>query len=245
VRRAIEAQRPLNSNQKGLKDLKTNKMREKLYSVISTLFYILLSGLFIIGIIHSAKKHGTGDVALSVVAFPFGIYRGVESFWHKNPDIDWDKRIQSDIRVCYQLLYLSNSDKSKTIDFADEIEKMSNRIKEYPDSKRQLITNGSIKICQFIESTSRDLFQSMTEQEVPDSIKWSNNTNKIASELGEYHLTDDIAQYEQMTNALFKKIIKDNGNKAFDNDLAKIEALLKDQKIFLNKTFKSLFNEEL
>jgi hypothetical protein len=51
-----------------------------------TLVYSLALGcLDIIGIAHAFREHGFGDALAATVVVPWGLYRGVESFWHKEP----------------------------------------------------------------------------------------------------------------------------------------------------------------
>ena len=53
-----------------------------IWAVIVWLFSVAIIFLWVKGIIHSEKQHSEMDSFLSYLP-PWGIYRGVESYWHK------------------------------------------------------------------------------------------------------------------------------------------------------------------
>jgi hypothetical protein len=64
----------------------------KTWIIIRRDFVILLfMVLWIMGIAHSANKHRLNDTVVSVLIPPWGLYRGVESFWHKDVSIENNK----------------------------------------------------------------------------------------------------------------------------------------------------------
>src|ERR1035437_9719807 len=98
------------------------------------IFSLVLMFLWGIGIVHSIKKHDNFDAVVSFFP-PWGIYRGVESYWHKDEvtisDIDWDKRIPNDIATAFELISYSD-DKDNIDNEKMQMEVFSIKISGYP-----------------------------------------------------------------------------------------------------------------
>lgn len=141
-------------------------LKEKLSTtwagLVGIFILINLGIMWPIGIVHSYKHHNRGDLIMSIIT-PFGIYRGYESFWHKddpidisNEDsIDWSKRIPDDISTAFDLINYSN-DKDDIDNDKMQMEDFSKKINTYPADKKEKIENGVINYLKYNISTSAD-----------------------------------------------------------------------------------------
>ena len=221
-------------------------------SLIEPLFYIVVVLLYALGIYHSATKHNTGDVALSVVAFPFGIYRGAEFFWHDDfKDVNWDQRLKGDLQVSYDILSHSLDTDIDVMKFNEYIEKFSSKVNKYPEAKRKELINSARLVCDFYKSSSNDMVEYIIDLKSDSSkITWSDKTKLLGNSLRDKGLDSEVTNYLLALNRLNKKIaMSELDNEKIKNRNQDIRLLYKDYKTMyissLNDLFKKMFNQNL
>jgi len=128
------------------------KFSEKIEGVLYGLLYIIGSFLFVAGLIHSYRKHSSKDFVLTIIIPPLTIYRGMEMFWHKDEveadNIDWDKRLSSDLRSSIYLLTEGAYKDANIVQMNETTEQFSNKIKDYPKDKKKYLMDGCGKSTQ-------------------------------------------------------------------------------------------------
>lgn len=121
----------------------------------SLLFYVGFGGLWVSGIFHGANKHSAGDGIMSAFIPPWGIYRGVEQFWHKNgSDINWDKRMKSDYE---SLFYYLNESEKVDVETQRSVESFSIEVSSYPKDKRDSLKQAADCYMLFMTGLFDDL----------------------------------------------------------------------------------------
>lgn len=225
-------------------------MKEKIFSTLTVLFYVILSISFVVGEFHSFKKHGAGDGFMGVMFFPWGIYRGAESLWHDDyADIDWDKRMETDMRISFYFLSNAGDGDRDQVKYNEDLEKFSARISNYPKDKKEYLKSGSRKCCQFIISSSKDVMKSMVDyyKSKDHVFIWSENTNKLETDLIGFKMGDETSNTKKSCEIAYKDYQDklDSTTFRFDSIDSKFDYALDIQRAKLSGTFKFIFNEEL
>ncbi len=138
---------------------------EKISSVFIILFYLILTGLYFMGLIHSYKKHSAKDFVLTICLPPFTLYRGAESFWHVEDNEgnvenvsegNWDEIVKADIRTSMQLINMvtevQSIDKTNT-----QISLFSQKISTYPKDKLNKIKSAAQTYIYFCLNMTEDM----------------------------------------------------------------------------------------
>lgn len=164
-------------------------------STLSTIFSFIFIISWPVGIYHSYDKHKTADVLLSVIVFPFGMYRGAELFWH-NDGKDWDKKLSDDVSG---LIFIYNEitiDNRNKIQINNDIELLQSRIQEYPKDKLDVLINANNQILKYLDLFEIDMYShfsniivnSNTDFKYKDSDSTNYYRNKI---IKDFNLAND------------------------------------------------------
>ncbi len=132
----------------------------KLFKVIGNFFGSLYFLLFMIswpvGIYHSYQKHKSGDVVLSVLVFPFGMYRSIEMLWH-NDGIDWESKLSGDMSSIIFIFSQITIDKRNRIQIERDIEVLNSKISKYPEDKIELLKKGTKNYLNYSDFFEKDV----------------------------------------------------------------------------------------
>lgn len=234
--------------------MKENKYYNLIPFIFQLLLYIATTIVMITGIFHTYKHHGKIAFAASMIP-PVGIYRGIESYFHKEEknEIDWNKRIMGDTHILYMLL-AATPKKEDMSTFNEGLEKFSKKISTYPDEKVIFLKEAGKKYARFLIAFSEDLNGFMhNRNNKPDSINsqdWSKKSKPILdSIIKEYDIKELTSAYNEMDSTI--KLISKSGNsfrelqidpELFFNNLKK---LLASDIYRISRTYKMIFNEEI
>lgn len=231
-------------------------MKEKFTSLLIVILWLAGIADYGIGLVHSFKKHGTVDGVVGFIAFPWAIYRGVECLWHDDyKDVNWDKRLESDLRSCIYFLESSSNKDANQFQLNEDLETFSLKLKDYPKEKKQFLMDGSRKYTQYGVSLSNDLINSIDKYYSTGNfnIAISEKTIKIENELKAFKLDEDIKLARKgftELNAQFQDkfqhdSISENFGEARTVYTNTLKLLLEKQTTFFKKTFKNIFDEDL
>ncbi|MBP6757265.1 MAG: hypothetical protein KA210_14080 [Bacteroidia bacterium] len=161
-------------------------MKSFLGVIYFTILYLTLFLSYGLGIYHSFKKHSTAEGVISIVAIPFGMYRGFEYFWHNNFEgVNWDKKIKNDTEICIYLLETKNEKNVNLYELNENIEKFVKKINEYPDDKKDILRNNIKQYLKFTLSLNNDLYIFIQKYNTNEQFifKMSDKTEKYFQEL--------------------------------------------------------------
>lgn len=230
-------------------------MKNIITSILTFLIAISLFADYGIGVVHSFKKHGVADGFVGTVLFPWAMYRGVEFWWHDDfENVNWDKRLSNDIQTCIYFIAITNDKSADKFQINENIEKFSEKIKDYPKDKRQYLIDGTKNYILYSYSLTNDFLNSLSEYKKNGNFNLtsSDESIKLETELLNFKLDEDIK--------LCKKGIVELNNQMKENlpsDKTLIDhERIKDIETTMNiemeirikeirSIYKSLFNEEL
>lgn len=228
---------------------------KKLGLVFAIFFNIFIVYGEIFGIVHSVKKHSTGDNIASIVIPPWAWFRSIEMWWHDDyANVDWDKRLTNDMQTCIYFISQANNPEINKFELNENLEKFSNKINKYPKDKLDFLLNGSRNYIEFTNSLSVDFMDAMKLYYVSGDFEWkySEKSKLLEKSLSKYKLEEDITLAKKTLNELVKKL-KENlpedelsfNNEQIDNLVANGKLKLEVQQKENKRIFKSLFNQEL
>jgi hypothetical protein len=139
-----------------------SKILKVIGEVLGYLIGVGLTVLWVVGSIHAGKKHD--EALLAWIAFPWGMYRGAESFWHNDyANVDWDKRLADDTRSAIYLITESTSREGNLVELNNTTEQFSNKITNYPKDKIEYIKGATKAYISFNISGTDVLVNQMNE----------------------------------------------------------------------------------
>lgn len=221
---------------------------------IGYLIGIGLTVLWVIGSIHAGKKHD--EALLAWIAFPWGMYRGAEKFWHDDyANVDWNKRLADDTRSALYLVSESTSKNGNVVELNNSIEQFSNKIMKYPEEKIEYIKTATKAFIYFNTPNKEELFTRMSEYFKTGqlSFKLNDSTAKYRDILIHTYKLNDLIDPIEMT----MKQQLDQMKQELSNDTSSMNDFrdyfyknLNDEyilsaKIAMSRTYKSIFNEDL
>jgi len=222
-------------------------------SISGILLYILyLCGviLYCIGGIHSYRKHSGGDLVFCILIPPWGLYRGIESFWHKNANslsyIDWNKRIPDDIYTCYELI-INSEDKTNVDNNRMQIEEMAKKLVSYPSDSTKKIENGVKSYMHFLTCILNDNLAFLNKKTNDSSLtfNYSNQTKTIYDSIYNYYHSQEVSILKSEMDSVFKSL--------YSSDIPKDEIQLRLNRMsnsmkatsqYYHIAFKKIFNED-
>lgn len=230
-------------------------MKDKITSILIGLIQITFIADYGLGVVHSFKKHGIADGFIGAVLFPWAMYRGVEFWWHDDyAKVNWDQRLSNDMQTCVYFISTVNEKNADKYQINENLEKFSEKIKDYPANKRQYLLDGTKKYISYTKSLSDDFLTCFNNYKTTGNftLTTSDYTKKLENELSNFKLKDDME--------LSKNGIKELNNQMqnnLPNDTALIDyKKINDMEISMKLTneiqqkefrriFKILFNEDL
>ena len=230
-------------------------MKDTITSILGFVLYISLFADYGFGIYHSFKKHGVADGLIGSVIFPWAMYRGVEYLWHDDyGDVNWDKRLTNDMQTCVYFIALVNDKTADKYQINENLEKFSEKIKDYPADKRQYLLDGTKKYIQYSISITSDFLASLNDYKKNGNfnLTTSNATKKLETDLSNFKLKEDIAVSKKSIEDLNKQLQDNLPSDTAFIDYVKIKGMetkmnltIELQQKEYKRIFKSLFNEDL
>jgi len=229
-----------------------NKFKDFLGATLTVLMYVFFIYGEIFGIVHSVRKHSTGDIIASIAIPPWAWWRSVEMWWHNDyAKVDWDKRLTNDMQNCVYFMNQGISTEVNKYELNNNIEEFSNQIKKYPKDKLLFLKNGTKNYIEYANSTSNDFLNSLNKYAETGSFDWIQSEKSIQLEktLADFKLGEDIQHFKKVMDETIKQL---KVNLPSQVDIEKIENIKNAQKLNMEsqqkecrRTFKNLFDEEL
>ena len=232
-----------------------SKLSDTLTSGIGLLIAVLIGYGEIFGIVHSVRHHSVGDNIASIAIPPWAWWRSAEMWWHDDyGNVNWDKRLSNDMQTCVYFIALVNDKSADKYQINENLEKFSDKIKDYPADKRQYLLDGTKKYILYSNSLSSDFLVSLNDYKKDGNfdLVTSEATKKLETDLSSFTLKEDIDVSRKGIEELNKQM-QDNlpSDTAFiDYDKIKemetaMNLVMEQQQKEFRRIFKSLFNEEL
>jgi hypothetical protein len=202
-------------------------MKIKNIFIGAVIIFIIYGEIF--GIIHAIREHSAGTAVVAIIIPPVSWYFSIEQYWHI--DKDWEIRIQNDIR---ELISIFNQAHNYKIDL-NRVDKFSNKIKNYPPDKKEILFQAARSNIEFGKSYFSDYTLAVQNLSKSKKFKFelSKNTFHYEKELMRYY--PKIKQnIDSMTNLMISPI-KVNENM---NDLvlkSKISEFLSNFKLYTDR----------
>jgi len=223
-------------------------MKNIIKSSLAFVIYFSLFADYGLGIYHSFKKHGVSDGLIGAVLFPWAMYRGVEYWWHDDyRNVNWDKRLTNDLQTCVYFISLVNDKKADKYQMNEDLEKFSEKIKDYPADKRKYLIVGTKTCIQLNNSFNSDLLVSLNDYKKNGNFNLitSDATKKLETDLSNFELEDDLGSIKKSTVEL-NKLIQENVTYEDINEMeTAMKLTLEHQQKEFSRIYKSLFDEEL
>ncbi len=230
-------------------------MRRIISSILTILLYVSLFADYGLGVVHSFKKHGVVDGIIATTLFPWALYRGIEFWWHDDyADVNWDKRLTNDVQTCIYFISSANDDNVDKYQINENIEKFSDKIKDYPKEYKQFLRDATKKYILYSNSISIDLLYSLKEYTNTGTydLKKSKETINLETELYNYKLKDDIDMLkeviEEINQDMKNNLSNDSTGEYIDKIILMEESMnyqIEIQQKEYKRIFKNIFNEEL
>jgi hypothetical protein len=221
-----------------------NKIIDRVTGLTAYIFYTGLFVIYIIGIFHCFKKHSTIQGVVSVVAFPFGIYRGFESLFHDDfKDVNWKVRLKNDTKTCIYFLNEINNENFNQYNFNKDLEEFSNKIKKYPLDKREILIKNVKQYIGFIILIEKDINNYLDSYKGGRfNLKFSNRTQKqlLKIEHNIYFNKYEVSNLKK-GNENFNESIK--SQEINNNDLNLIKLSFSNNNKNMLEVFYNIFNE--
>lgn len=230
-------------------------MKDIITSFLAFVLYISFFADYGLGIYHSFKKHGVADGLIGTLVFPWAMYRGVEYWWHDDyGDVNWDKRLTNDMQTCVYFIATVNDKTADKYQINENLEKFSEKIKDYPADKRQYLLDGTKKYIQYSNSLTSDFLASLNDYKKNGNFNLtaSDATKKLETDLSNFKFKEDIAVSKESIEALSKQMQDKLPSDTAFIDYDKIKGMETTMNLIMNlqqmeykRIFKSLFNDEL
>jgi hypothetical protein len=230
------------------------KIGEFISGLLVILVYIFMVYGEVFGIVHSVRKHSSGDVIASILIPPWAWYRSIEMFWHDDfRGVNWDKRLSNDMHVCAVFLIQADNGDVNQDQLNNDLESFSTKISKYPADKRQFLIDGARKFIELTISFENDVRNSIQDYKLTGGyeLKKSDKTLKLEEEISKSKLKEEIELDNKMLvelNDLLKnKFSLDNGPldpEYFDKFNSSFKQHFEAQQREFKRIFKVVFNEE-
>jgi hypothetical protein len=230
-------------------------MKEIMSSILTVLLYISLFADYGLGVVHSFKKHGVADGIIGTALFPWAMYRGIEFWWHDDyANVNWDKRLTNDVQTCIYFISSSNDENADKYQINENLEKFSDKIKNYPEDKKRFLHDATKNYILFSNSITKDIFNSLSKYKTTGDYNLieSSETLKLERELSNFKLKEEIDLYKKGFEELNKKMKSNLSNDTTLIDFDRIKEMetsmnykVEIQQKEFRRIFKTLFNEDL
>lgn len=129
-------------------------MKRTIAGTIGYLIGIALTVFYVKGVIHSYKKHSKIDFAISFVP-PWGMFRGIESLWHKSPTKEISQKDEG-INVLRLLTAMpENIEEQNKLNEAGT--KFNNRIKNHPKERTEYLKEAANMYVRFHSTLAEEM----------------------------------------------------------------------------------------
>lgn len=187
-------------------------------SAMSSVIGISVLVVFLVGLVHSARKH---SLSQSLLFFPIGIYRGVEILWHDDfADVEWPKRINSEEQIIYGFMVSGLDGAPLSAQIIQEQEKFNKRFLSYPSCVQTELKDFGDDVLQYNESMLADSLVYFSNNNSP--LK-SQETINIEKRILNSHSGKEFQLIVERTDEAFKKAKQQIVEKGIDIENLKTE----------------------
>jgi hypothetical protein len=226
--------------------------KENAQTALGYLIYLVIGALWVSGSIHSESKHDEGSVGWWIP--PWGVYRGIEQFWHKYPVIDWSKKHDGDVRSEIYLLTEGAYKDANLVEINKSTEEFADKIKDYPQKEKVYLETAARAYIEFSLSSSQDVADSMNRyfETGRFNLKLSPRTDSLQKILIEtYNLNDIIEPLDNKVKEEVATLTDSTWSKLSKKGIIEIEityknnldAILYKTKSDMQRIYKNIFNE--
>lgn len=230
-------------------------LKKNLSGLSGVAFYVAILVGEVGGIYHSFNMHGDTQGVVSIFVPPFAWFRAIESLGHSvdSEDVseeEWAKVLEYDIRYCAALITdCTNQTSSPTINLGERVAKFSNKIGQYPGSRKERLKNFAQAYIYYCEALVADLTQHIEMAQKSGSFsefRKGKVTLARESELMSFPASKDlISMIDSASSSLKKRDISDKEQETIEEMLPKLRLLMRASTTQAYAAYKNIFNEEL
>ena len=177
------------------------------YGVSTSIFYVVIFGLWITGCVHSFHKHKDDPAWLQ--DSPLVLYRGAEFFWHDDfSGINWKQRIKDDVTTAMTLMSASLS--TRDVDATkSQIEDFSKKMSAYPDTRKIEVQRGAAMYVQLMGQFADDCLGFADRYEHSAKFELSTKTEDLARRLtSTYGMIGDVVALKRVIDSAITHAIR-------------------------------------
>lgn len=194
-------------------------------TILFYVFYVVILGPYPLGIYHSVKKHSAGDAVASILIPPWGYYRGIEVFWHKDETakdhVNWDKEMRTDLKV-FSFLCNEKMNGKTSVESIEALSNLTYRYTQYPEDKKKELLSHVRRYIEYVEMCQRDLMKHINdvldEKINVTDFQLSPNILKMEDDLKSYGLDQEVALTHTALEYMNKSTIKELYEKSFSKE---------------------------
>jgi hypothetical protein len=225
-------------------------MKEKSISYLIVLIYFAVVASYFTGIVHTFKKHNKIEALVSIGAFPWAIYRGIEYWWHDDfADVNWKERISSDALQGIALIQTCAQQDANTYQLAKDLNEFASRVNKYPADRLKELKEKLKHYISYEISVSTDILNAVKGAESGGSwrVVFSEQTHSFEKQLFDDGLGFQIESLkgnrDQVMNFLngsnFKKLTREEWLKF----VKEMEIVLQFQKSEYKRAMRIIFKK--
>lgn len=203
-------------------------MSDWLETVGAGVFYVAMTGLFVIGIYHSYDKHDDEAYLWS----PFAFYRGIEFIFHDDEE-EWESELPN---VTY---FLQNMNYDNPPEFNNAFTEFKKRIEDFSDDGILYLRDFADVLLAYRKAFA-DVFESSIQNlKLGDEINFiiSVRTKKLREKLKDYGLENHLEFEDKAMDNVIEYMNENLHEMTYD----KLEDIKSEMKIN-SMTFKEVYN---
>lgn len=212
-------------------------------------FLVVLVWLQFGGIYHSATKHSSSDLVLTILIPPYSWYRSIEFFWHDDfAGIDWDKRLENDFKVAVEISKNTCNDINHLSTNNNKIY-LHKRIKSYPSLQKSKIELAVLSYMKYNFQVFQ-VMQKIMNTSGAQASEWV-ETEYMKTQRSVFNKYFTKTEWKILHNAheqSFNKFIQiwpTLGNKEKEHAFSKMKDLSNLNKERYQSLYKDLFDKEI
>lgn len=220
----------------------------KLFNFFVILISLVLIIAYFVGEVHAFKKHSVADGIIGAVIFPWGIYRGFESRFHKEEIniLSVEISFEKESKICanfFAALIEENVDKEIVY---TNLGKYSLRFNNFPIEYQNKLQELTDVFIEYSLSTTDEVLNAISKYKTSGEFVFIKNDRTIELEniLQQNNFVEEVNKSKEgeiYFKNLFNDVMTSNNNSINDNTLNEIEFQFKKNQEKTINEFKKMY----